>query len=103
MYGRPSCVKCAAPVRRGVDLCRSCDAERAKPIRVGTDYSSKEGATVLAKALEGYWADRGSPHVRFRVKQVTGLSGFRARRVDGGLPVFTVCSNLVNGLPPRVA
>lgn len=59
------------------------------------DRFTESGAGVLARKIERHWKAKGHPNVKAWVEK----SG-------GGLlnvPIFVVRSNLINGLPPKVA
>ena len=55
---------------------------------------SYRGAVDHAQRIERYWTSKGHPDVRAWVEKVGHIRG---------LHVFTVRTNLVSGLPPRLA
>ena len=63
------------------------------------DYTTHEGAKVLAKHIEQYWADCGYPGVKCRLESKAATVDEDGRASRGAS--FMVRSNLVNGLPPR--
>lgn len=55
------------------------------------DLLSETGAVALAERLAKWWHMRGYPQAEFRAV---------ARKSKNGKEIWTVRSNLVNGLPP---
>jgi hypothetical protein len=60
------------------------------------DTLTKAGALRLARQLQKFWHDGGYPAARFWTEPVEE----RFAKV-GTYEIYRVCSNLVNGLPPR--
>ena len=57
------------------------------------DLSTREGASILAAAIEKYWRDRGAVvHVATQRKP----GGYRE------IETWTVVSNMRNGWPPKM-
>jgi hypothetical protein len=70
--------------------------ETAKPKGSKAQNLDQKGAMALAKRLEKYWHDQGYPAARFWAEPI----GERFEKV-GTYEIYRVCTNLVNGLPPR--
>lgn len=62
----------------------------------GRDLTTRAGNVELAAELTEWWEKRGFPHVRWEVVPRHNHHG------NGTEPTWTVASNLVNGLPPKV-
>jgi hypothetical protein len=71
--------------------------------RDSRDLLDRDGAQRLAEQLDAWWHQRGYPNVRHTVEWI-GLgrhAGKRRGHVEKSSGVWTVRSNLTNGLPPR--
>jgi hypothetical protein len=68
---------------------QSCGRER--------DLSSRAGSIQHAAELNEWWAQRGFPQVKWEAVQRSNLRGYGSNE-----PTWTVTSNLINGLPPKV-
>lgn len=76
----------------------------------GEDYFTSSGAIALMHAVEKYWFDRGHVDVLAWIEEVSmhtkaDKAAREDRNMDDRVPsrFYAVRSNLVNGLPPRVA
>jgi hypothetical protein len=62
---------------------------------------SRVGAALLAAELDHWWHSRGYPQVRHTVVHTYYRSWRERRDAEEREGVWTVRSNLVNGLPPK--
>ena len=66
----------------------------------GRDYLSENGAAALARKVEAVWASRWFPMVRAAIKEIYVPKKFGSARNP---TVFSVETNLIDGLPPGVS
>jgi hypothetical protein len=85
---------------------------KKKPISRDRDYFCSSGAMALAQAIERYWWDRGHHEVMTWIEDIPASVPIGVREVvkrgvgrprDDHKERYAIRSNLVNGLPPRMA